>query len=940
MRRLIYILLFSFFSQGLLFGQFYTTGQDPANIHWQQIKTEYFRLVYPDYAQKQAQHFANRLLWAAQQVPKGLNYQPKRINILMHMEAATSNAMVIWAPKRMETYNTPPQSGYGEDWWEQLALHEFRHVVQVGKMRQGFTKVLSFVFGEAATGGILGAYIPLWFLEGDAVATETALSKTGRGRDPSFSMDLKAQILEKKIYSYDKAYNGSYKNYVPNHYVLGYHLSTFGQQKYGADFWSNTLDYAARNPYMIVPFSHSIKKQSGLNKTHFYSEVLSELDSIWQLNQAQIRYSSFDTLLHNTQADFKSFLYPNQLDKRHIICLMTGIDDIPRIVKVDIKKHWIKRLHTPGYGSIDNISVAGNLVIWNERGYNPRWQHRKFMIVKSYNLTTGKVKQLTHRTRYYYPNLDVEGKRIVVVEVSKDNKYALVILDASTGDILKSIPSKNFIKNPSFSSDSKEIVALEINKYGNSIVGFNIKTTHKRTIFGPTFENISTPLQSNQNIIFISTKSGISNAHSYDTIQNKEYQITSVPFGLSNLGLGINQQIIFNSYSASGDLIATQEILNNQIAIQGKKDDFYKSYLSKEKSNIQLNPPIDSVFNSSKYHKFPHLFNIHSWAPIGLNINNQDVNPGITFASQNLLSTMISTFGYEYRMNEQTSRYYANFSYMGWYPVIDFDIEYEDRAGSLKYPDGHKTRYTYNSTNVGINIKQPLNLSKGKYFNYIQPSIGVYVQMLGANASTPAQFPSGEVFHSFRYRLYAQHKLKMGKRDIETRWGQSIDFNYRDAPLNNLSKGALFSGVLRLYFPGIMHHHTARFYMAYQQKEGDYYVSSDLILFPRGYYQIDNNKYQSFRFDYIFPIFYPDISLGSLAYFKRLKAALFFDYGSGTYINELGNSISQEHKSIGIDLSTNLHFLRHMAPFDIGIRSAYLINNQSMYYEFLFGVKL
>jgi hypothetical protein len=212
--------------------------------------------------------------------------------------------------------------------------------------------------------------------------------------------------------------------------------------------------------------------------------------------------------------------------------------------------------------------------------------------------------------------------------------------------------------------------------------------------------------------------------------------------------------------------------------------------------------------------------------------------------------------------------------------------------------------------------------------------------MRGANGCKASQFGSAEVFHSFRYRLYAQHKLKMGKRDIETRWGQSIDFNYRDAPLNNLSKGTLFSGALRLYFPGIMRHHTARFYMAYQQKEGIYYVSSDLILFPRGYYQIDNTKYKSFRFDYIFPIFYPDISLGSLAYFKRLKAALFLDYGSGTYKNDLGNSISQEHKSIGIDLSTDLHFLRHMIPFDIGLRSAYLINNQSIYYEFLFGIKI
>ena len=137
-----------------------------------------------------------------------------------------------------------------------------------------------------------------------------------------------------------------------------------------------------------------------------------------------------------------------------------------------------------------------------------------------------------------------------------------------------------------------------------------------------------------------------------------------------------------------------------------------------------------------------------------------------------------------------------------------------------------------------------------------------------------------------------------------------------------------------------MRHHTARFYMAYQQKEGDYYVSSDLILFPRGYYQIDNTKYQSFRFDYIFPIFYPDISLGSLAYFKRLKAALFFDYGQGSYQNTANQEIFQEQESVGLDLSTDLHFLRHTAAFNIGIRSAYLLSTQGMYYELLFSVGL
>jgi len=937
MQKIILVLLAWFIVQTTVNAQFYETGQDPASIHWKQIKTDYFRLVYPNYAERQAQHFANKLLWAAQQVPKGLDHQPKRIDIIMHMEAATSNAMVVWAPKRMEVYNTPPQSSYGEDWWEQLALHEFRHVVQVSKMRQGFTKVLSYVFGEAATGGILGAYIPLWFLEGDAVATETALSETGRGRNPNFSMPLKAQILNKGSYSYDKAYNGSFKDFVPDHYVLGYHLTTIGQEKYGANFWSNTFNYSARNPYMIIPFSHSIKKQSGLNKTSFYSSVMDELDSIWS-NQ-EIEYSLFDTLFLNNEKAFRSFTNPNLLNSTTAICLITGMDDISRISQIDLQSGKIKILHTPGYGNIDNLSLADSLLVWNERAYNPRWQHRKFMVIKTYDLRTKKVKQLTHRSRYYFPNFDSEGKRIAVIEVTAKNDYNLVILDSKTGAVLQTFDSNFFIKTPSFSPDGKSVYAIQINDKGSSIIRFNLLTSNTETKYGPTFDFLSHPCENEDKLLFISTVNGVANVYSIDQKSGDKHQITSVPFGLSNLSISGNNEILFNSYSANGDLIAIQNIENFKSAKQGITDDFYKSYLSNTKGNIQKEQASDSIFKSKKYHKATHLFNIHSWAPIGLNIDNTEANPGFTFASQNLLSSMVSTFGYEYRMNEQTSRYYANFSYKGWYPIIDFDVEYEDRAGTIKHLDGHLERFTFNSTNFGLNVIQPLNFTKGKYSNYIQPSAGIYIQHLGATASTPTQFPSGNTYTTTRYRLYMHHKLKKGVRDIETRWGQSLDLNVRDTPFDLLQRSIIVSAAARLYFPGLMKHHTARFYIAGQMKDSYNFAFNDLILLPRGYSSIHSDNYLSFRFDYIFPIFYPDFSLGSLAYFKRLKAAVFFDYGKGSYFQNM-QTIYLEHQSIGLDLTTDLHFLRHMAPFAIGVRSAYLISNNQMYYQFLFSLNL
>ena len=55
---------------------------------------------------------------------------------------------------------------YVQDWLEQLAIHELRHVIQLENLNQGLTKVLSIVFGEMAT-GLIAAYLPFWYLEGD-----------------------------------------------------------------------------------------------------------------------------------------------------------------------------------------------------------------------------------------------------------------------------------------------------------------------------------------------------------------------------------------------------------------------------------------------------------------------------------------------------------------------------------------------------------------------------------------------------------------------------------------------------------------------------------------------------------------------------------------------------------------------------------------------------
>ena len=258
----IILILFIFFPINI-FAQYYVIGQDPSSIKWKQLNSQYFRIIFPDGYQDKAQEYINLLELSHTSVSLPYIKENKKFQIVLHNQTVTSNAMVSPTPMHADFLEMPDQSTYAQTWAKQLTLHEYRHAVQMQKVNQGFTKGLTYAFGQQAIGGIMGVFLPFWFIEGDAVFSETIYSNSGRGRSPDFAMDLKAQVLDKKIYKYDKALYGSFKNYVPDHYTLGYELVVSGNINFGEDLWNNTLNKVARRPYIFVPFTKSIKDITG-----------------------------------------------------------------------------------------------------------------------------------------------------------------------------------------------------------------------------------------------------------------------------------------------------------------------------------------------------------------------------------------------------------------------------------------------------------------------------------------------------------------------------------------------------------------------------------------------------------------------------------------------------------------------------------------------------
>jgi hypothetical protein len=914
MKKFLLILWFlhtAFASQS----QYYVSGQDRGSIKWKQIKTENFRLVFPSYADSVARDLAADLAQARRLASSDMLHKTKKIDIILHTEASNSNGMVVWAPKRMELFSSYPQDLYPQDWFEQLSLHEYRHVVQIEKMNAGITKILSFVIGQQGTGAVLGLYVPLWLLEGDAVWAETNYSLTGRGRQDVFSAPMRAQFATKGIYSFDKATMGSYKDFVPGRYVFGYNFVNAIRQDFGDTVWPSVLRYVGRNPYMIVPLSHALKKHTGMKKKKLYEYEMQKLDSLWK-NVNVNRDKPPAPLFEDGNRLYSSYRFPAFVNDSVLFALKTGIDIIPRFITVNINTGKETTVFEPGNSEFYNVSFADSVICWSEIRYDLRWAHKRNHVLMSYDLRSGKAVRITRQSNYFAPSLNGDASLIVVSEQSYESKFYLTVIERKTGKVIKRFAMEDFPSLPSWAGENT-IIFLRLHRRGGQAVALlDTGSGEVKELTTPDYFTKTRPVAFGGKILFTAEYGGVLNVYGVPLSGGDISRITNYGFPVENLNPAGDSLLLFSNLTAGGYKISSI-----------KADDFNAGvYVPAGKVNSRLFEVNENLMGADtmktadfvvkNYPKALHLFNIHSWAPLAFDINTYDINPGISVMSQNLLGTAVTQAGYKYFTGTNGHRYYVDFTYKGFYPELILDV-YNER-GDVDYNDPAR----YIATGVFAGVAQPLNLTEGKYYNFVKPAVYFGLKDM--------KFNEKYIDYSFsylRYRLYAHRLLKKSHRDILPRLGIRGEVNFFHSPFGGLVKGNLFAASVRAYFPGIFKHNSLSLYSAFQTKNTNYNVYHNIIEGPRGFdYELTSPQLLSLKADYLFPFAYPDYSIGSLIYVKRLKINLLCDY-----VDFLGKMNKQDSENIigenifsfGIDVSADAHLLRFQAPFDIGLRTVY-----------------
>lgn len=941
-----WILTFLLFYAFNVSGQYFNAGQDRASLKWAKISTSNFEVIFPEGFEFQARRVVALLEKSYEVTSKSLQHHPKKISVVLHTETVKSNAFLGWAPSRIEMYTTPHQGTYAQDWLEQLAIHEYRHMVQVSKIESEMPKLLRFLFGEQAAALLTAMYLPFWLIEGDAVAAETGLSTSGRGRQPDFHRELRAQLIEKGLFSYDKAYLGSYRDNVPNHYEMGYFLAGGSRAMFGKTIWDEVLNHVARHPFSLNAFNRGLKKSIGLNKIQLYDTVFQTLKAEWINLDEQILPSEHYLLSPNSN-NYTNYRYIYPLSDSTFFAEKNSMSDVNRFVMID-QKGREQHVFTPGYHFDESVTVRNSIVAWIERMPHIRWHHADYSLLRIYDLEEKILHEYKLKTKLFAPAFSPDMKQIAVVEADEKFQFFLTIIDVETGQILKRIPSpaNSFLITPSWMSNGNEVLVVALHNNQKGIIKINIEKQQSEEVFPFDSYEIKRPFEQDNYIYFIAGFEGIDNI--YRITQNGECEkVVQARFGVADHALRTNY-LYYSNYTANGFQLVRSPL--NALEISPFSLDTLKTVFPiAEVLTEQEGGPV--VFDNlqadslqiTPYKKWQNLFKVHSWAPLAIIPSAYSAYPGASILSQNILSTSEFSGGYRYRWQDRQGEFYLNYAYMGLFPVFEIEantgsrnsyyyqiMQYLDEHQQLVRSDTIRKDFKWQESNLMFRASLPLNLSKGKHYRRLQPRVRYQFSHIVSDGRAHDQFPEG-IYQRLETGLYYHHLLQAAAQDVQPNYGFILDMSYQIALTGPVDFGKLIAFSNLIYLPGLHKNHGISLYNGYQNKSTSEYTYSDRIRFPRGHQHIINNEMYSAGIDYELPLCYPDVQLLGLVYLKRLRMKVYYDqawYKGINVINQINYPYQGSIRSTGIELAFDSHLMRFIAPIEFGIRGSYLFNKQ------------
>ena len=862
------------------------------SVKYHQINTDTIRIIYPIGHDSTARRIAQLTTMMARQRPLSTGAPLRKIDILLQNATDIPNGYVGLGPWRSEFYLTPPQNSFdigSLPWHDILSIHEFRHVQQLSATRKGISALFYYLFGEEAYSGAVHLAVPDWYIEGDAVVSETVLTPQGRGRMPAFTNAFREKVSDGEYWRYDRVRNGSLKEFIPTEYPLGYLLVNYGRERYGQQFWDSVLIEAAQYKGLFYSFSGALKRRTGDNTSEFYRKAMDFYRNAWY----DVPYPA-ESRLAGARYRYRDSSYPSFSDSS-IYQMIQYFDRIPAIYKNTGGK--LEKVVTPGFQTEPVFSIGRGRICWTELRRHPRWSREDYSVIVVYDLMTNSRRTVTQNSSYFMPALSPDGKRIAAVRGNDFQTNTLHILSAETGELIHevSIPEKYFYTHPQWSPDGRFIItAARLPDGRMTLIAHDLIADDIIELMDPVAAPMGRPHVTDEWVYFAMTSGNVDQIFRVHRSARYFEQVTFD--GVSKYEPCIDPvsgDLFCTQYSLYGKSLISIDVDNTETRLVRNRNDLLNNPVLLGNERDILDTPQEGTFPSSKYPLLARPIRLHSWS-----LFSDDPVFGIELLSENTLNTIQWRSGWEYNQNSGYHGPYTELIFGLWYPqiVAGYSATRIDRI-----EQNQEFVWWQHVTNAGLRI--PYSGYHGPYAQFGSLS----TRFNHISTTGDADFRFDYLSHTLQFT----NALRQAYQHAESRFSQHITGRILHSVDTTTAKQFYTGGEFNV--PSPIRNHLFKLEFDYRHELTTNTLRfSDIFEYARGYEPLDGDDVWRMGLSYQLPVAYPDFGIAGLIYFRRIRVAPFFDIMRSNGLN---------YRSAGGELYFDIRVF-NVEPTSFGIRWA------------------
>ncbi|MBS1511495.1 MAG: hypothetical protein JST86_11680 [Bacteroidetes bacterium] len=892
-------------------------GGNVPSVKWYQVNTPKAKVIFPAGLDSQANRIANEVMLMDSATSATIGGHQRKWNIVLQTQTTIPNAYVRMAPLLSELNMIPGQDNFGTGsirWDDNLITHESRHMQQFSNFNKGLSKVFSVFLGQDGQLFANALFLPDYFFEGDAVWQETLVSAQGRGRMPSFLNGFRALWMEQKKYPWMKYRSGSLKDFVPDHYPIGYVLTGYGYEKYGSQFWNEVTEDAVRFTSL---FNKAVARHSSTSFMQFKDDAIAYFKekTLTSLQQGSTQPHFITPVQKNNVVDY---MFPNVLEDGSIVVTKKSYKSIAAFYVLRNGKEEKLVVKKPVLD--DYYSTNGKQIVYASFQTDARWANRDYSVLQVVDIASKQQKQITFRSKYFSPDINNEGTKIIAVDVHTDGTNNLIQLDAATGAVLHQVPNPhNYFFTQTKFIDAETAISAVRNPDGTmALVTVQLSNGTTATITPFSFNVLGYPYVKGDTVYYSKMDERADNVYAVLLSSKKIFRITSALNGLYHPVINSNHELVYSAFTASGYRLGTTPLNSSawqpvqEVGYTPVKMDAAADALQKNGAGA-LYRLADHKNEVTRYRKSFQLFNFHSWRPV---VNDPEY--GYSIYSDNILTNFSNILSYTYNYSDRSHTVTLDEVYSGWFPRLTLSLE---NSFNRTIDTAVGKSFQYNAATVKGGADIPLSFVGGRTSKYLDFGASYnleqyYYRGVGKDVFSNKAIDYVNTFLSF------SNVSQQARQHINPRWAQAISLNYRDA--FTYKDSHKFVGSASLYFPGFGINHSLVITGAIQRRDTLADLFSNNFPYARGYEALSTRQMYKWGVNYHFPVCYPDGGIGGLVYFLRIRANAFYDYNNararvnGTLTNIINRSTGGE-----IYFDTKVW---NSLPVTIGVRCSHLLD--------------